>query len=164
MTTPSSESSPAIPEKMLQEIEQRANAATPGPWVHDPANNGADIISHGIRGGMPVGRTWNGYQIDRNASANADFIAHARTDIPALLSAYRASQAALEERKAEVERLYGKIDAERARTDAEKLRASRLGHGIEHARRLMEKGLWPAADRVLSDALSAALTPSQGEP
>lgn len=64
----------------LDAIEGRANAATPGPWFTQPmtgedAPAGLTAITDGVLG--VVGSTL--------APAEAEFIAHARTDIPALL-------------------------------------------------------------------------------
>jgi predicted amidohydrolase YtcJ len=58
--------------EQLQAIRERADKATPGPW---------DIILNGHN--IKVERT----------PANIDFIAHARTDIPALLAALDAANA-----------------------------------------------------------------------
>jgi len=60
----------------IDAIEARVNAAVPGPWtVDERANMGFDIdpTEPGIRG-----------QFER--LADAEFVAHAREDIPALLT------------------------------------------------------------------------------
>lgn len=79
----------------LKAIENRCNKATPGPWraCHEGKCSCGQIWSQQVdapvadvtRGewgdpGLPYGQIPNHY-----AEANADFIAHARTDIPALL-------------------------------------------------------------------------------
>lgn len=75
----------------LKAIEARANAATPGPWMPDAtygsitAPNGAD----------PRGDAeYYGAQLVAESCAKADqaFIANAREDVPALLSALRAAE------------------------------------------------------------------------
>ena len=75
--------------KRLDEIEARANAATEGPWEEGErcvfTLGGAPVVSddvihyvHGMAGeGVCHGE-------------DAEFIAHARTDVPALVSALRA--------------------------------------------------------------------------
>ncbi len=88
----------------LEAIKARAEAATPGPWEADgepflPQNwrpklsvwaNVGDEFSH-LVAAVATPDKYLGL-------TDADFIAHARTDVPALV-------AALEERDAEVERL-----------------------------------------------------------
>ena len=66
----------------LDEIEARANAATEGPWM-------------GIRYpdgflGRVIGGNGFGVAEDFPDDADAEFIAHARTDVPALVAALRA--------------------------------------------------------------------------
>ena len=80
----------------LDTIEQRANAATEGPWeasAHDHAAGDVPILDRtghylvicpdcGVRGGYE--------------RADAEFIAHARSDVPALLAEVRRLRAAAE--------------------------------------------------------------------
>ncbi len=66
----------------LDEIEARTNAATEGPWM-------------GIRYpdgflGRVIGGNGFGVAEDFPDDADAEFIAHARTDVPALVAALRA--------------------------------------------------------------------------
>ncbi len=71
-------------EQELNEIEERAAKATPGPWFH---NKSGSII-------YPVQGDTNGHQLiqasnsyyDPGWSIDADFIANARTDVPDLLA------------------------------------------------------------------------------
>lgn len=77
-------------EQELAEITERASKATPGPWWH----------KDGWEGAMP-GDEWYVYQEQplgeiiccpcrsNPSEANAEFIAHAREDIPALLAEVR---------------------------------------------------------------------------
>lgn len=78
-------------------IKARADKATAGPWANDAPACVAKLWPEG--GKMTVAtaphETFFGI-------ANAEFIAHARTDIPALLTALEASEAA--RLKAEQER------------------------------------------------------------
>lgn len=71
--------------KRLGEIEARANAATDGPWRRYETVQ-ADTFVLGPRGllfdDVVSGPTY--------ARSNAEFIAHARTDVPALVAALRA--------------------------------------------------------------------------
>ena len=75
----------------LNEIEARANAATEGPW--------AVVVDDGVilalvltdeDDGLMFGD--NGYDapITTETGEDAEFIAHARTDVPALVAALRA--------------------------------------------------------------------------
>lgn len=79
----------------LAAIKVRAEAATPGPWDVEPDDGGADWHGFATKAsirtaGWSDGAGWCKYGFD---AADATFIAHARTDVPALL--------------AEVERLRG---------------------------------------------------------
>lgn len=75
--------------EILDEVEARANAATEGSWAttfgpHEPARVwGADSDAEPIA-------VLGGYVEDSDAKADAEFIAHARTDLPALVAALRA--------------------------------------------------------------------------
>lgn len=100
--------------KALDEIEVRAKAATPGPWFVGPyrygtnkdkvSNRGAVLCSEAlpaIRADSPAKRE---YLISRGPRLlgpgqwdyDADFIAHARTDVPRLIRALRVAVGALE--------------------------------------------------------------------
>ena len=80
-------------EQRLQEIKERAEKATPGPWkVYQDAIStsiGTEFIHPQLNGPMPVitdayhvGGAINIYIDD----ADAEFIAHARQDVPALIA------------------------------------------------------------------------------
>ena len=78
----------------LAEMRQRAEAATPGPWVHTHADADADsplgdIPEMNWVASADAGDTPNGdvqFLIDcYGGSANADFIAASRQDVPYLL-------------------------------------------------------------------------------
>ena len=63
----------------LDAIRARCDAATPGPWTYDETGY-VDI-------GLPRSRSIAiGIENDATAKSDGDFIAHARTDIPALLA------------------------------------------------------------------------------
>lgn len=87
-----------LDDQRLNEIEARINAAYPGPWWTD----GREIYQ-GDTGNTPSILRWIGdtrRPDDWDGSRdNAAFIAHARTDVPALL--------------AEVRRLRAELDAEK---------------------------------------------------
>jgi hypothetical protein len=68
----------------LEEIRERAEKATPGPWDID----GSDNQNWGIRsvaGDQPSIAPMAGYR-SKDTEADAEFIAHAREDVPALLA------------------------------------------------------------------------------
>lgn len=76
------------PEPDLGAIEARANAATPGPWGYDL--NGYIAPDLGDEWGGTVAKVLGkGGQFDKDG----EFIAHARTDIPALLAEVRRLRA-----------------------------------------------------------------------
>ena len=82
--------------KRLDEIEARARAATPGPWEVDPFTwkPGHPIPPSewlGIESTGPVkGEVARIRPNEDEDHANAEFIAHAREDVPALVAALRA--------------------------------------------------------------------------
>ena len=86
----------------LEVIEERANAATPGPWIE--VKKSVRVLTNF----SPKGKAPSGYEggicnclgcyrpgIDRQsdlnlqAAANAEFIAHAREDVPELIEDIR---------------------------------------------------------------------------
>jgi hypothetical protein len=98
--------------KQLDEIRKRAEAATAGPW-----GTSEDVVT--ITGSN--GRDWNiayfyGEVVSPDQSEkNAEFTAHARTDIPALLAALAASQ----ERERAMREALTEIEAKTQKHDAE---------------------------------------------
>ena len=72
------------PMDHLNIIEQRANAATEGPWEMYRPHHASGF--HSITGG--TGGTDN--LADDVSEANAEFIAHARDDVPKLVAALKA--------------------------------------------------------------------------
>ena len=108
-------------DEQLSELEALANAATPGPWGEVAESgewwlSGPDIYDDAVM-------STNDTEISQ---ADVDFIAAARTDVPALV--------------AEVRRLRGKLEAatasaEAAEKDANELRAEDLAAQLAAARR-----------------------------
>ena len=64
----------------LDNIEQRANSATAGPW---------DVYSDSSRYCYVTGGRFDSIA-DEMSEANAEFIAHARDDVPKLVAALKA--------------------------------------------------------------------------
>lgn len=109
----------SITEKRLNEIQERLNAATKGPWFVEYESEECPPFkpyAHAIHGPTMQGvlegpvsddfKARYGHQMDEVAGvadADAEFIAHAREDIPALL--------------AEVHRLRGELAKAREVTD-----------------------------------------------
>lgn len=84
-------------EVRLREIEERANAATEGPWLDYDNVHGAHIVrTTDAHGGLNVAAVDLAHAVEsfHERNANTAFIAHAREDIPWLL----AEVAALQER------------------------------------------------------------------
>jgi hypothetical protein len=76
----------------LDEIEARAEAASNGPWwfdgrdiFHKPSDSNLDAIV------IPLPLTW--HETQAVARADAEFVAHARDDIPWLIARVRALEA-----------------------------------------------------------------------
>ena len=94
-------------EQELEQIEARANAATPGPWTGDRSDG---TIKYKMLGGenhnfviLDVDHKNNSsgfYTEDyipyEQCTANEEFVKHARTDIPALIAEVRRLEADLE--------------------------------------------------------------------
>lgn len=86
-------------ELNLEEIESRCEKATPGPWIASVGPNvEGDETSCAVAASRPHERG-KGFVLfesiydvskDRARRADADFIAHARTDVPALCREIRA--------------------------------------------------------------------------
>ena len=82
-----SERQGGVTDQELSEIEARANAATEGPWRAEYANiTSADVV--GPLDADLVQRKYGGRA--QYLVADAEFIAAARTDIPALVAEVRA--------------------------------------------------------------------------
>lgn len=86
----------------LIEIEERAKAATDGPWRTTKcrmriAVGSAEELDNPRReiGAMTIA-TFGGYRL-AEVKANADFIVSARTDVPLLIAEVRRLKAALSE-------------------------------------------------------------------
>jgi hypothetical protein len=81
-------------ENRLAEIEARVNAAAPMPWSarHE---GGGSYLTYDATPNPPYNRSGTYYIVKRSGfakgvqSATADFIAHARQDVPALLAEVR---------------------------------------------------------------------------
>jgi hypothetical protein len=74
----------------IQDIEARAEAATPGPWVIETDGEHGTWIK---RTGTDECVALSCGQTDERVTANADFIVHARADLLTLLTALRAARA-----------------------------------------------------------------------
>ena len=77
----------------LEEIRQRAEKATPGPWETSRLQNGIVVVTMPYKNGHPgwVGAEWYG----SSAEANAEFTAAARSDLPYLLRRLAAAEAVI---------------------------------------------------------------------
>ncbi|HEV2929940.1 MAG TPA: hypothetical protein VGW74_14705, partial [Propionibacteriaceae bacterium] len=93
---------PATPAETLDldAIEARADAATPGPWHGEHEQyEGRELlcVSIGDYGWVCSGERSPEYDIDsEQGKADAEFIAHARTEVPALVAEVRGLRAELE--------------------------------------------------------------------
>ena len=84
-------------EDELSAIEERAERATPGPWH---AHRDADSIGLGpiVFVHIPRADKDRSYALTNGEreNSNRDFIAHARTDVPALVAEVRRLRGAME--------------------------------------------------------------------
>lgn len=92
----------------LEEIRKRVEKATAGPWESQAHAYGCNIYeTHKDRApraklGYGTGPAIPRHGDQAECEANADFIAHARTDIPALLAALDAKTAEVEKQTAHI--------------------------------------------------------------
>lgn len=78
-----------LSDEELSKITQRAEKATKGPWEWDDGHRQCSYLAGTL---IMMGDTYE------NGEEDADFIAHSRTDIPALLSHIAALKKEAEER------------------------------------------------------------------
>ena len=80
----------------LDAIEARAEAATPGPWRNEPDTGAGRVwVQRGYfrdEADCEPLFSLRGKEAYEQRSADADFIARARTDIPALVAELRAAR------------------------------------------------------------------------
>lgn len=95
-----------LTEEQIAEIRARVEAATPGPWRQEGPR-----VYFGYEGGISL-------HAAPNPINNSHFIAHARTDIPLLISALEAANKRADEAEALVETLKreAQLHAQEART------------------------------------------------
>lgn len=88
----------------LGAIRARAEAATPGPWERGGKWNETAVYA---KDGTMIAGQWDYEEGGISEVPDADFIAHAREDIPTLL-------ALIDEQQAEIERLRREVLLEQA--------------------------------------------------
>ncbi len=100
-------------DQRIAEIAARCEAATPGPWEWKTCGDtNMYVEAECLKGVISLEDDYPGYPeygehlIMELLQADADFIAHAREDIPALLAEVRRLQAQLAERNKECETQY----------------------------------------------------------
>ena len=105
----------------LDAIEARAKAATPGPWVVDKDAFGIGVIAES-QIGIPDNDPEGVYIADcykKSAEVHAEFIAHAREDIPALIAEVRRLEGELHvDPENEIGRLNAQLETEILRRDS----------------------------------------------
>ena len=149
-----------IPAEREQEIRERAGAATPGPWGTRDDGTGRHHIAADLKDtgcgftcrrqvaltvdepidNDPAHREWDADEDDEQIAADAEFIAHARQDVPTLL--------------AEVDRLRGELATRPARAESWRAAADLIDAELpEKVEKLT--GNW-AEIRTVSTAQSAS--------
>lgn len=134
----------------LDAIRARAQAATPGPWSTQERQN------------VYIPLPWGGLKAHVETDANAEFIAHARTDVPALLAEVDHPAVGLEATRKALAYCVAERDAERGakRTlfrEWERESARRLAAEAERDRLRMEvQTLQTALREVLTKGESLA--------
>lgn len=146
--------SPALPREERDAIRARADRATEGPWGHHAHTHGlpSDGPTHVCvfdPEDVPVA------ELDYSSwgERDAEFIAHARTDVPALLDALDAAEV-------ENERLRGLVPALREGYDAcESMRVSNYPERAQAA--MLGQDTGPLRGKV-TDAVLAAVAAHDG--
>jgi hypothetical protein len=94
-------------ETRLREIEERAGRATPGPWSVQPSDDGREMHVVADDPGNPDWPWFLATLTGHTPGEEHDgpFIAHARSDVPALVEAVRARDAEIAKQGAEIARL-----------------------------------------------------------
>jgi hypothetical protein len=133
----------------IDAIEARANAATPGPWEAIDQKREHHEFKF-VRSKTAIHKNDRGpsyaYEILSDEdydtkSADMQFIAHARTDIPALIAAYRSQAGEIARLRARVAELVTALDAQNG-TPCEQIRHAQeveaLRERLAAARSVME--------------------------
>lgn len=81
-------------EARLEEIEARAEAATPPPWNGE--SDGVQYADPNVKLGWLPDKLYHGYEAEMEM-ADVEFISHAREDVPFLLAQVRVLRGALME-------------------------------------------------------------------
>ena len=142
----------------LEEIRARVDAATAGPWTADRDLADYDAGLHNVWEGIEGG--YRAVAHDIFAFADAEFIAHAREDIPCLLSRLEAAEERLQAYEEpgwttavqKVQTLKAALEA--AEADARQLETAleEIEADLDHARRFVES---PAVNRAHATAEAA---------
>lgn len=167
----------------LAEIRARAEAATPGPWVVESGNWTGGEPWHQYRPAVPVkGRMFGGEPL--TTEEDAEFCAHARTDVPRLLAAYEEATRTAEECRSARDLWEGRATSEQTAwrlaaeawearaTQAERqrdealARADALAAAVDAVRALLaveERGTWVVPTYKVREALAAVPAPEPAE-
>lgn len=110
-------------EKLAADALERAEKATPPPWLHYDSTRWDDrracgYDSRGHDRGAPYYCTGPSVDSDSQASVDARFIAHARADVPALAAALRDAVDDIRRLREENERLTRERDKPRSGDEA----------------------------------------------
>lgn len=70
----------------LAAVRARVAATTPGPWLSDPGDDGVWTMAENCTGGTIAYINFDNQTGAHHPGEDAEFIAHAREDVPQLLS------------------------------------------------------------------------------
>ena len=145
-------------------IKARVEKATPGPWVVGQHTNIGKIrsINRLTKNGkkLVVAETTDMYHHEQDGVVNAEFIAHARTDIPALLEALEAAEGKINWLERGAPAAYLAAQNEKVRADVADREVGRLRVALgqyarhEHGCALQQAG----PDRMCDCGLNVALS------
>ncbi|KKN11026.1 hypothetical protein LCGC14_1030550 [marine sediment metagenome] len=81
----------------IEAIQQRAEAATRGPWIAAPTESPGNHTIDSENSPYGIVTVWDAQEDIVKPAATAAFIAHARTDVPALCDYAEAMEARVKE-------------------------------------------------------------------
>ena len=155
----------------LDAIRARCEAATPGPWTAYNANEGTEYqpaweVANDAFHNPPADEDapWIAVHLETGIKDDAEFIAHAREDVPALLAALASSRAEVERLTRENARLTDVVDTAVAyvtEPEGSDL-VPQYWHELDDAtRRYLSAGLGP--DATASDAPRRSIAAAESQ-
>ena len=144
-------------EERLQEIEARANAATKGPWIAEDGEIRTGVVLHRV-GAVPLYKhvAQDMEYGDCMSPEDADFMAHARTDVPDLISEVRRLRYMLDDTREDHMATWAAAKEEATLKDAEITRLTDALRSVsDHVMRAYDHPQRTDLDAMISDIRAA---------